>query len=178
MNLIQQLTEGMGDSYDIYCDLDQTLCDFEGRFEHFTGLLPAEWKKRAEREFGEQIAKERFWDIISHQIGKRFWAGMSWMPQGRELWDYIKPYNPIIITAPSLHESSVEGKEMWVKEHLGDVDIIFSPAWEKKNYAGPNKILIDDSEQNISDWKSKNGIGLLYTGDTQNIIRQLKQYGI
>ena len=178
MSLIEQLTEGMGDSYQIYCDLDGVLVAFEERFEHYTGLKPDEWKKRANKEFGEKIATNKFWDIIDNQVGMRFWAGASFYPQGKELWDYVKQYNPIILTAPSLHDSSVEGKTMWVKENLGDYEIIFRQAKDKSEFAGPNKILIDDSVDNISDWKRKNGIGLLYTGDTKQTILELQQYGI
>ena len=178
MSLLEKLTEGMGDIYTIYCDLDSTLSDFESRFEHFTGLRCDEWRKRADKEFGEKIAKQKFWDIIDNQVGKRYWAGMSWVQGGQELWDYIKQYNPIILTAPSFHDSSVEGKTMWVQDNLGDFEIIFRQAKDKAEFAGPNKILIDDSKDNISDWKSKNGIGILYTGEAQDTIRQLQQYGI
>ena len=103
---------------------------------------------------------------------------MSWFQGGRELWDYIKKYNPIILTAPSWHDSSREGKTMWVKENLGDYEIIFRQAKDKAEFAGSNQILIDDSVDNISDWKSKNGIGILYTGNYEDTIRQLQQYGL
>jgi ABC-type multidrug transport system fused ATPase/permease subunit len=40
------------------------------------------------------------------------------------------------------------------------------------------KILIDDRLDNILQWKSKNGIGLLYEGDTKKIITELKKLGL
>lgn len=178
MKLIEQLTEGMGNNYQIYMDMDGCLCDFDARFEHYTGLGPDEWKKRANKQYGEKIATEKFWDIIDNQVSTRFWHGMSWFQGGQELWDYIKKHEPIILTAPSFHDSSREGKTMWVKENLGDYEIIFRQAKDKAEFAGPNKILIDDSVDNISDWKRKNGIGLLYTGDTKQTILELQQYGI
>ena len=178
MNLNNILSEGMGDIYQIYCDLDGVLVAFDERYEHFTGLKPDEWKKRANLQYGEKIATEKFWDIIDNQVGARFWRGASFYHHGQELWDYIKQYNPILLTSPSWHDSSKEGKTMWVKENLGDYEIIFRASKDKCEFAGPNKILIDDRSENISDWKSKNGIGLLYTGDAENTIRQLKQYGI
>jgi len=52
-------------------------------------------------------------------------------------------------------------------------------SWNEKDIQRVrNKILIDDREDTILDWKSKNGIGILYKGDTQETIRQLKHYGI
>ena len=50
--------------YQIYCDMDGVLTDFEGRFDHFTGMNPQEY----EREHGTPA----FWDLIDNKIGVRF----------------------------------------------------------------------------------------------------------
>jgi hypothetical protein len=168
-------------NYQIYCDMDGVLCDFEGRFEHFTGLSPDQYRAKAQKEYGEKKVDEKFWDIIDHQVGLRFWRGMPWMSEGRELWDYIKPYKPTLLTAPSWHNSSREGKQLWVEDHLNTekikTPIIFKQADKKANLSGPNKILIDDRENTIMNWKHKNGIGILYTS-TKQVINDLKQLGI
>jgi len=168
-------------NYQIYCDMDGVLCDFEGRFEHFTGLSPDQYRAKAQKEYGEKKVDEKFWDIIDHQVGLRFWRGMPWMSEGRELWDYIKPYKPTLLTAPSWHNSSREGKQLWAEDHLNTekikIPIIFKQADKKANLSGPNKILIDDREDTIMDWKHKNGIGILYTS-TKQVINDLKQLGI
>ena len=39
MTLIEQIIE---DQYELYVDLDGTLCDFEARYEHYTGSTPDE----------------------------------------------------------------------------------------------------------------------------------------
>jgi len=178
MNLNELLNEGMSDQYQIYCDMDGVLCDFEKRFEHFSGLTPEEYKYRAEREFGPKIGIQKFWELIDDQVGIRFFRGMSWMPQGHELWDYIKNNNPTLLTAPSRNDVSVEGKKLWVEDNLGDYPIIFKQAHEKPELAGPNKILIDDREDTILSWRARNGIGILYTGDTEATILELKKMGI
>jgi hypothetical protein len=164
-------------NYQIYCDMDGVLCDFEGRFEHFTGLSPDQYRAKAQKEYGEKKVDEKFWDIIDHQVGLRFWRGMPWMPEGRELWDYIKPYKPTLLTAPSWHNSSREGKQLWVNDHISGTPIIFKQADKKANLSSPNKILIDDREDTIMNWKHKNGIGILYTS-TKQVINDLKQLGI
>jgi len=179
MELNKVLSEGMGDVYEIFCDMDGTITDFEARFEHFSGLTPDEYRKRATAEFGEEKGIERFWNLIDFEVGMRFFRGMSWMPEGKELWDYISKYKPKILTAPSREECSRDGKLLWVKDNIENgAEVIFSPAYLKKDYAGPNKILIDDNEQNVSDWKARNGIGILYKGNTEQTIRELQQYGI
>ena len=164
-------------NYQIYCDMDGVLCDFEGRFEHFTGMSPDQYREKAKREYGDKKVDEKFWDIIDHQIGLRFWRGMSWMPEGKELWSYIKPYKPTLLTAPSWHNSSREGKQLWVEDHISGTSIVFKQAKQKSDLAGPNKILIDDREDTIMNWKHKNGIGILYTS-TEQTINELKQLGI
>ena len=55
MNLKELLKEDMSESYQIYQDLDGCLCDFDERFEHFSGLSPKEYEERAFREYGEKI---------------------------------------------------------------------------------------------------------------------------
>jgi hypothetical protein len=164
-------------NYQIYCDMDGVLCDFESRFEHFTGMSPDQYRAKAQKEYGDKKVDEKFWDIIDHQVGLRFWRGMSWMPEGRELWDYIKSYKPILLTAPSWHNSSREGKQLWVNDHISGTSIIFKQANKKSDLAGPNKILIDDREDTIISWKAKNGIGILYK-NTDQTINELKQLGI
>jgi hypothetical protein len=164
-------------NYQIYCDMDGVLCDFEGRFEHFTGLSPDQYRAKAQKEYGEKKVDEKFWDIIDHQVGLRFWRGMPWMSEGRELWDYIKPYKPTLLTAPSWHNSSKEGKQLWVDDHISGTPIVFKQADKKSDLSGPNKILIDDREDTIINWKHKNGIGILYTS-TKQVINDLKQLGI
>jgi hypothetical protein len=164
-------------NYQIYCDMDGVLCDFEGRFEHFTGLSPDQYREKVKREYGEKKIDEMFWDIIDHQIGLRFWRGMPWMSEGKELWNYIKPYKPTLLTAPSEHNSSKEGKQAWVDDHISGTPIIFKSADKKSSLSGPNKILIDDREDTIINWKAKNGIGILYK-NTDQTINELKQLGI
>ena len=178
MDLIKMLNEDMQDSYQIYQDLDGCLCDFESRFEHFSGISPEEYKQRAEREFGPKIGIQKFWDLIDNQVGLRFWRGMSWMPEGPQLWNYIKQYNPIILTAPSRNDVSVEGKTHWVQDNLGDYDIEFRQAERKSDLAGPNQILIDDKLETILSWKSKGGIGIHYTGNVEQVIKELQQLGL
>lgn len=165
--------------YQIYCDMDGVLCDFDARFEHFTGVTPDEYRKRAEQKYGSEIGMQKFWELIDIEVGVRFWRGMSWMPEGKLLWDYIKPHNPILLTSPSMHNNSRVGKAGWVEDQLGKYKIQFAYSNEKQEYASPSRILIDDRSKIIMGWKAQNGIGFLYTGEgMENIIRELKKLGI
>ena len=43
---------------------------------------------------------------------------MAWMPKGQELWNFIKPYNPQLLTSPSRNNTSRLGKNLWVRNNL------------------------------------------------------------
>ena len=164
-------------NYKIYCDMDGVLADFEARFEHFAGLSPDEYRKEVTKKYGKKQVDKMFWDLIDNQIGVRFWRGIPWMPGGKQLWDYIKPYKPTLLSSPSYDNSSRMGKSLWVKDHIPGTPVIFRQAKQKSDFAGPNKILIDDREDTIMSWKAKNGIGILYK-NTDQVINDLKKLGI
>ena len=153
-------------NYIIYCDMDGVLTDFSSRFEYFSGMLPDEYVSK----YGEL----KFWDLIDQKIGDGFWSGMEWTQDGKQLWNYIKKYTPILLSAPSDDPSSRLGKKQWVKKHLSKTKLILSKASEKKNYSGNSHILIDDRIDNIQDWKNEGGIGILHTS-TKDTIAQLKK---
>jgi len=75
--------------YQIYCDMDGVIADFEARFDHFFGIPPQEY----EAKYG----KRAFWNQIDNNIGVKFWVGIPWMPDGHQLWDYIKHYYQLLL---------------------------------------------------------------------------------
>ena len=158
-------------NYQIYCDMDGVLTDFQGRFEHFTGVPPDEYE--------EKYGAAAFWHLVDVQVGLKFWTEMEWMPGGKELWNFIRPYNPILLTSPSRDNTSRVGKNLWVKENLTDPPkVIFAVAKDKQKYASAESILIDDKRSNIQEWTESGGIALrcLY-GNVTPVINHLKKLG-
>ena len=152
--------------YKIYCDMDGVLADFESGYEELTGIdLRGEFKKG-----------EDFWDPIS-KAGIGFWAGLKWMPDGQKLWDYLKPFNPVLLSAPSREQSSRIGKHVWVKHKIPGTKLILRYAKQKQELATPESILIDDRQVNIDQWEAAGGIGILHTS-TANTIQQLQKLGL
>ena len=160
-----QLNEKVMD-YKIYCDMDGVLVDFESGYEKLTGI-----DLRGEFQKGDD-----FWDPIS-KAGVGFWAGLKWMPGGQELWDYIKPFDPKLLSAPSREQSSRIGKAVWVKHKLPGTKLILRYANQKKELATPESILIDDRQVNIDQWEAAGGVGILHTS-ASDTIRQLKKLGL
>jgi hypothetical protein len=157
-------------NYTIYSDMDGVLSDFDKRFMEFSdGIPPGQYEQRR--------GKEEFWKLIDDTVGVPFWAGMDWMSDGKEYWNYIEKYNPIILSAPSKKEESKYGKRIWKKRNMPNNKMILVPAWKKKEYANPTSILIDDRADNINQWEAAGGIGILHT-DAASTIAKLKKLGL
>ena len=154
--------------YKVYCDMDGVLVDFERGYNELTG--------KQTPGVDSTYDKDDFWGAIT-KAGVKFWADLNWMSDGQQLWDYIKQYNPKLLTAPSREESSRIGKLVWVDKNLPNTPIIFKQAKDKKDLAEPNAILIDDRKDNIQQWIDAGGIGIRHTS-TESTIKQLQKLGL
>ena len=155
--------------YEIYSDMDGVLTDFDKAFMEVSGgIFPSEYEK----SFG----KDGFWKLIDAE-GAEFWEEMPWMVDGKNYWNYIKEYNPTLLSSPSRSSTSRLGKRLWVKNNLPDTKLILAQAKDKQNYAQSNRILIDDRPSNIDQWRSQGGIGILHTS-ASDTIKQLKELGL
>ena len=157
--------------YKIYCDMDGVLTDFESRFEHYSGMSP--------KEYENKYGTAGFWNLIDVEVGVKFWVGMDWMPQGKQLWNFISPYQPDLLTSPSRDNNSRLGKNLWVKNNLNPKPkVIFAYSADKQRYSNENSILIDDKKSNINEWIAKGGIAFrVKDGDIGPAIQGLKELG-
>ena len=153
--------------YKIYCDLDGVLVDLErglkeemGLHDHLSRLEILKDLHKLERD--------------GHDLDK-FFADLPWTEDGKQLWKYILPYTPTIITAasPKHDPAVVAGKYKWCKRQLElpKDRVIMEPL--KEHYAGPKCILIDDWTRNIKHWETAGGIGVLHKS-AADTIGQLK----
>lgn len=170
--------------YTIYCDMDGVLTDFSGDFMKYAKLnakvdiderddVPNNAAARYEKKHGS----DAFWKVV--ESGRvKFWSDMAWNPGGKKLWNYISQYDPEILTAPSkrVYADCVKGKKIWVSR-LGSPKIHIRSKEKKKEFAGKNKILIDDLRSNIKEWNASGGIGILHK-QTSSTISALKELGL
>ena len=188
MKLIQLLKEiEKRKKYTIFCDMDGVLVDFDKGYKALTGVST---------HHADAQGKDEFWKLFRDSLKekditeKSYWANLDWMPDGRKLWDYISPYNPYVLTAPSVNfdipfeerykldnNESMQGKTEWVQRLSNMKKIYFASAKNKARYAGPGKILIDDRKDTINAWNANGGIGILHTS-TANTIKQLEELGL
>ena len=153
-------------NYNIFCDLDGVLVDFNKGYFELTG----------HRLDGVHRTDTHFWDPIN-EAGYDFWINLKWMPDGKDLWSYIEKYNPELLSAPSRKPDSRIAKYDWVERELPGVHLILRRAKNKKEFASPTSILIDDRDDNISDWINAGGIGILHKS-TKDTISQLKDLSL
>ena len=147
--------------------MDGVIVDFEGAYENLTGK-----NIRGNHVKGDAA----FWQPIT-DAGESFWTEMEWMKDGQELWNYIKPYSPKLLSAPSRQESSRIGKQKWVEQNIPGTILLLKSAEYKQFYASPKSILIDDRADNIQRWKAAGGVGILHTS-AADTIQQLKELGL
>ena len=95
----------------IYCDMDGVLCDFKSYAEKTVGVPIAKWMN---------LSKVDKWKPIVDKGD--FWSTMPWHTGAKELWSFIKKYNPDILSAhveEVRDPTCIPGKTLWVKKNLG-----------------------------------------------------------
>jgi 5'-nucleotidase len=156
----------------IYCDMDGVLTDFDKQFSEIHPWGPT--------KFTEKNGKDEFWELVDGR-GVGFWVGMDWMEDGKTLWEYLKTNHDVeLLSSPSRAEHSRLGKRLWVRNHKLGAKLNLAYSYNKKKYAAPNHVLIDDRKDNIEGWESEGGIGILHTSAEDTIAKLLNivaQYG-
>jgi len=133
----------------LYCDLDGVLADFEAGVVRRMGKHPDELKSGV------------MWGILRKTPG--FYENLEWTNEGRELWDAIKKYNPIILTGCPNGNWAEDQKRKWCARELGpDVRVITCATKDKPIYCVNGSILIDDRDKIRREWIKKGGKFILY----------------
>jgi len=156
----------------IYVDLDGVLVNFNKFAKEEFGIVVGD-------EMDKQTSKD-FWKKANKltKDGKLFFGAMEPMDDAFVLWDYVKKYNPVILSATGNMKTAADEKREWVKRYLGDqfakTAIFVKSAEDKCKYSASDSILIDDRSKAIDPWIDAGGIGVLHTS-AKNTIRQLKE---
>lgn len=148
----------------VFVDMDGVLADFDAHYVAVFGIRP--------NKLTDNVA----WDAIRECKG--FYTNIPPMVDMRELWDFVSPLKPIVLTGiPSSVEEAADNKRGWVRKHLGDaVEVRCCLSKEKYLHAQPGDILIDDWTKYRDLWIAKGGRWITHTS-AENTINQLCELG-
>lgn len=141
----------------LYLDLDGVFADFEGACKKL-GLDYSSDPKLAWATL--DTVPHLFRDLEPLPYALSFFDSIMGM-------SYSKVDIKILTALPMITNklySAAKDKREWVHHWLHpDLEVICTNGWrEKKNYCQPWDILIDDKIENIEDWKSVGGVGILH----------------
>jgi len=141
----------------IYLDMDGVIADFVRRYRELYHMDPAqaEGQKKFDHFFDDFIATNQF-------------ATLDLMPGAMEGINFLRkaPVPTQMLSSTSNEErydDISKQKMVWLQTHGITFNPIFVPGKRlKQHYAAPDKIIIDDTESVIDQWKAKGGIGILH----------------
>ncbi len=155
--------------WNIYCDLDGVLADFDkGISNIFNGKKP------------EQLNREEMWKgVTSQEKNGGFFASLNWAPGGKTLWKELMKLkksglvNVKVLTG--IPRYNMKGryktnkrwaknqKKQWCRKNLGyDIEVITCFTSDKHKWSNKKSILIDDFDWAKGPWENKGGIFILH----------------
>lgn len=150
----------------IFVDMDGVLTNFDKAVQDLgekAALGLVEGAKDEDRDY--------MYEAID-KAGVEFWSTMEWTPDGKKLWDFLKPYKPALLSSPGQLLYAEAGKTQWVAENIPGTTLLLEP--DKYRYAERDAILIDDMMDNVSAWEEQGGTGILFE-DTDTTIADLTE---
>jgi len=148
----------------LYLDMDGVLTNFELRWAEIFGF-PAQTvrdRKNFDSEWPKFVAQKQF-------------ETLEWFPGGQILLQYVKSMNvPVEILSSSggvkFHEEVKNQKKFWLKSQGITYKANIVPGKKRKaEYAKPNVILIDDTDEVITQFNAAGGIGILHRNTKETI---------
>lgn len=150
--------------------MDGVIADFDKRYKELYKIAP--------RDADTYKTFDKFFTMF---IADREFAKLDLMPDALTLINYLRslPMPTEILSSTSSEKRDAEIREQkidWLKKHNIEFPVNLVPGKRlKRTYAQPDYLLIDDTSQNIDQWRTDGGIGILHT-DALTTIGILKMY--
>lgn len=150
---------------EFFLDMDGVVADFVGpalkahSYDHRNFSWPT-----GVFDFEEalDITTEKFWHPIDH-LGDYFWSTLPCYPWAEALVSVLEKHGKWrFLSSPSRHHSSAAGKVQWISQHFDGAKWIFAEASDKQLLAGHRRVLIDDRDSNVQQWREAGGHAILF----------------
>lgn len=157
----------------VYCDLDGVLADFDTGVTKRTGRPPA----------GFDGSRREMWKNLA-AMGD-FFSTLPMMDDGADLWSFLAPMRPTILTGAPSGDWAAPQKRRWCAERLcvPQDRVLIVNAQDKALFSGPGAILVDDRLEHKERWEAHGGLFVHHTSAAASIecvgtyLRQLELAG-
>jgi 5'(3')-deoxyribonucleotidase len=136
----------------VFLDCDGVLADFDSYAETYFGMNP--------REYEAKVGSAQFWQEL--EAKGDFYRNLPVMPDARELYEGVKHLHPTILTGCPRGNWAQGQKVAWAAEHFPGVPIITCRSADKRDYAKPGDVLIDDWPQHRHRWIEAGGVFIVH----------------
>jgi len=147
----------------LYLDCDGVLADFERGATELLGMPPRAFEKRK--------GSGAFWAALARHPD--FYGTLPLMPDAIELFDAVRPLDPIILTGLPRGKWAAPQKVRWAAEHFPGTRILTVMAVDKRNHAQAGDILVDDQVKHAHLWEGAGGI-FVHHKDAKSTIARLR----
>jgi hypothetical protein len=150
--------------------MDGVIADFNKRYKELYKIEP--------KEADTYKTFDKFFTMF---IADRQFAKLDLMPDAMELINHLRslPIPTEILSSTSSEKRDAEVREQkidWLNKHNIEFPVNLVPGKRfKRTFSNVNSLLIDDTSQNIDQWRVEGGVGILHT-DTLTTIGILKMY--
>jgi 5'(3')-deoxyribonucleotidase len=153
----------------IFLDMDGVLTDFVSATVRLHGQpdVLQNWPP-GERDIPQvlHVSRTHYWNLIDAQ-GADFWASLEPFPWFADLVALVREFAPMtILTSPSLAPTCLDGKVQWLYSHFpkeqGRRFTDYLMGRQKHLLAQPRRVLIDDAEANVEDFRAAGGHAILF----------------
>lgn len=145
----------------VFLDLDGVLVNFrKGIHDAFN--VPYDYSTLSPKWYFWEDWPGIAFNDVNRTCTEAFWQNLEWTHDGERIFKYLEeridPKNIFLLTTPMPNVGSWTGKMLWIRKHL--------PAYEKRLIittapkhilARPNRLLIDDKDENINEFRQAGG---------------------
>lgn len=150
----------------LFLDNDGVLADFDILAQEILGMPSA--------DFEDQYGSKAFWkELHSHDD---FFFKLPLMKDALRLWEYCKPFDPIILTGCPHGNWAPGQKQRWAQTYLETDRIITCASRDKRLHGKPGDVLVDDFLKHSQLWLDMGGV-FIHHKTVDESIAELRKEG-